>query len=162
VFETLLEAIKTPALILNGDHEIVKANSAAQWQYGCGPGDSLSRDARGQDLEESWDLVPLALRIKPHLPCWQLATVRDQSADLADKEYVSKACVRWELTRRQSEVLELVVRGMANASIGDVLGLRLRTVEFHVTGIFDKVGVDSRVALIAAVMNITRPRVRLR
>jgi DNA-binding NarL/FixJ family response regulator len=59
---------------------------------------------------------------------------------------------RWNLTSRQSEVLELVARGMTNARIAATLGIRLGTVEFHISRIFDRVGVNSRKALIATVM----------
>jgi DNA-binding NarL/FixJ family response regulator len=48
--------------------------------------------------------------------------------------------------------LDLVVRGMTNTGIAETLGIRLGTVEFHVSAIFDKVGVNSRAALLANVM----------
>jgi DNA-binding NarL/FixJ family response regulator len=40
-----------------------------------------------------------------------------------------------------------LARGMTNTSIADTLGIRLGTVEFHISAIFDKVGVSSRGAL---------------
>ncbi|HVV50699.1 MAG TPA: LuxR C-terminal-related transcriptional regulator, partial [Polyangia bacterium] len=56
------------------------------------------------------------------------------------------------LTARQTEVLELVARGRTNTSLAEPLGVRLGTVEFHISAIFDKVGVSSRAALIATLM----------
>jgi DNA-binding NarL/FixJ family response regulator len=57
--------------------------------------------------------------------------------------------IAWKLTSRQSEVLSLVSRGYTNALIGQTLGIAERTVEFHVTALFDKAGVDNRTTLIA-------------
>ena len=41
---------------------------------------------------------------------------------------------------------------MTNTGIAEALGIRLGPVEFHISAIFDKVGVNSRAALIATVM----------
>jgi len=60
---------------------------------------------------------------------------------------------RCKLTQRQADVLALVARGMTNASISVTLGISVRTVELHVTAIFDKVGVDCRAALVATIFN---------
>lgn len=57
---------------------------------------------------------------------------------------------RWDLTRRQTEVLQQLLEGKANKVIGDVLGIQESTVELHVTSIFRKVGVEKRSELIAA------------
>jgi DNA-binding NarL/FixJ family response regulator len=48
----------------------------------------------------------------------------------------------------------LIVRGLTNTGIAEALGIRLGTVEFHISAIFDKVGVNSRAALIATLMGI--------
>lgn len=55
----------------------------------------------------------------------------------------------WKLTPRQAEVLDLVARGMTNASIADTLQISEGTVEFHVSKILDKAGVENRATLIA-------------
>ena len=65
---------------------------------------------------------------------------------------VRTCATRWTLTPRQLAVLELVVTGMANATIAAMLGIADRTVESHVTAIFDRAGVDSRAALVATVL----------
>ena len=56
---------------------------------------------------------------------------------------------RWKLTPRQAQVLDLVARGMTNASIADTLVISEGTVEFHVSKILDKAGVENRATLIA-------------
>lgn len=51
------------------------------------------------------------------------------------------------LSPREREVLRELVRGHYNKSIADHLGISQRTVEFHRANIFEKMGVDSAVAL---------------
>lgn len=52
---------------------------------------------------------------------------------------------RWEsLTGRKREVLRLLAQGLDNAAIAEALGVKVRTVEQHITGILGKLGVASR------------------
>jgi DNA-binding CsgD family transcriptional regulator len=53
------------------------------------------------------------------------------------------------LTAREVQVLRLVAEGATNRSIGTTLGLSERTVDRHVSNIFAKLGVSSRVAATA-------------
>lgn len=48
------------------------------------------------------------------------------------------------LTAREHEVLHRLVAGMRNAEIADALCLSLKTVEFHVRNVFQKLGARSR------------------
>jgi DNA-binding NarL/FixJ family response regulator len=48
------------------------------------------------------------------------------------------------LTKRQSEVLQLLARGLSNKEIGRELSLSERTVKAHVTAIFRSLGVSNR------------------
>jgi DNA-binding NarL/FixJ family response regulator len=58
------------------------------------------------------------------------------------------------LTRRESEVLEHVVRGLTNRKIADELGISYETVKEHVQHIIHKLGVNDRTqAAIWAVRN---------
>ena len=49
------------------------------------------------------------------------------------------------LTKREIEVLQLVAAGMSNREIASALDLSIRTVERHVSNIYDKIGVHNRV-----------------
>lgn len=49
-----------------------------------------------------------------------------------------------KLSEREREVLKGVARGMSNKEIADELSLSVRTVETHLTSIFNKLGVSSR------------------
>jgi len=51
------------------------------------------------------------------------------------------------LTRREREIFDLVVEGHSNAAIAGRLHRSERTIEHHVAGIFDKLGVSSRAQL---------------
>jgi DNA-binding NarL/FixJ family response regulator len=55
-----------------------------------------------------------------------------------------------QLTRRERQVLRLVAAGVTNKAIGAELAISERTVERHVSNIFDKLGVSSRAAATAA------------
>jgi DNA-binding NarL/FixJ family response regulator len=53
------------------------------------------------------------------------------------------------LTQRELEVLRLVACGMPNSDIAAALGLSVRTVKGYLTGIFAKLGVNSRTEAVA-------------
>ena len=50
-----------------------------------------------------------------------------------------------QLTERESDVLKLLVAGLNNSEIAERLFISLGTVKFHVSNIFQKLNVDSRV-----------------
>ena len=57
--------------------------------------------------------------------------------------------LRYGLSKREGQILELVLRGYGNRDIGAALGISPGTTKKHLTHIFDKVGVDSRAQLIS-------------
>jgi DNA-binding CsgD family transcriptional regulator len=48
------------------------------------------------------------------------------------------------LTRSEARVARLAIEGLTNRQIGVVLGVRLRTVESHLTAAYRKLGIRSR------------------
>jgi len=58
---------------------------------------------------------------------------------------------RYRLSKREAEVVELVLLGYRNRDIATTLGTSPTTVKKHLTHIFDKVGVDTRTQLIARI-----------
>lgn len=56
-----------------------------------------------------------------------------------------------DLSPRQREVARWIAAGKSNESIAELLGIRLDTVKSHVRGVFEKLGVDDRLAAALAV-----------
>lgn len=56
---------------------------------------------------------------------------------------------RPELTARENEVLDALVRGARNREIAAQLGITERTVKAHLASIYSKLGVESRTAAVA-------------
>ena len=56
-------------------------------------------------------------------------------------------CARSPLTHRESEVMELVERGLKNKEIAETLGIRIGTVKIHLKHIFEKTGIRGRYGL---------------
>jgi DNA-binding NarL/FixJ family response regulator len=56
-----------------------------------------------------------------------------------------------QLTRRESEILEMLYEGKSNTEIADIFVLSLKTIRNHVSNIFNKMGVNSRTAAIVQV-----------
>ena len=52
------------------------------------------------------------------------------------------------LTKREQEILDLIMKGMRNKTIGDELGMATTTVKWHITNLFKKTGARSRAQLI--------------
>lgn len=51
----------------------------------------------------------------------------------------------YHLTERELEVLALLVQGLNNRQIAEALVISVSTVRFHVSGVFEKLGVSNRV-----------------
>lgn len=61
------------------------------------------------------------------------------------------------LTPREKQVCELIVRGLCNKEIGQALCISSRTVEDHRAKIYDKYDVRNAVELTRAVYGIMEP-----
>jgi len=53
------------------------------------------------------------------------------------------------LTARETTVLEMLIEGWRNTDIARELGITERTVKFHVSGLFTKLGVQTRTQVVA-------------
>ena len=63
------------------------------------------------------------------------------------------------LSRRQTEVLEGLNEGLANKEIANKLNISERTVKFHVSNLFTKFKVDSRIQLMGLRLWASAPQV---
>ena len=148
--DVALNAIDAPAIIVDLDGRVLHANSNAQVLLSrdrAAVVRSLARAVVGAPADLAWDLAPLRGTEKRQ---GFLAILRKAGHDV-DRS-VREASARWRLTTRQTQVLELMVRGYTNALIADSLGIGEGTVEFHLSAIFDKAGVDSRAMLFARML----------
>lgn len=63
--------------------------------------------------------------------------------------YLTTRTAHPRLTAREREVLRLIAAGDASKTIARKLGIAERTVKFHVTSIFNKLGADNRAGAVA-------------
>jgi DNA-binding NarL/FixJ family response regulator len=114
---------------------------------GAGAKGYLAHTAKGTE-------VRLAIEIVQDGSAWAprkvLANLLDQSAAEARK---AGTVNEPKFTRREAQVLKLLVDGHPNRVIGNELGIDLATVKKHVGALMRKVGVKNRIALSVQVVN---------
>lgn len=143
--EATLELLGRPAYVVTGTRARVLHANRAGWQRLL-----LDRSALTNRLltaAAGTDPAFEAHQIsKQGAPLEVLVIEREESQVVARTRL---AAVRWTLSPRQTEVLQLVARGLSNAAIAADLRISIRTVEVHVTALFDRAGCESRASLIA-------------
>lgn len=105
----------------DGDEDIYRALQAGARAY-------LLKDMVGEGLIEAIKAVHAGQRRIPP----------EVASRLADRMF------RTELTAREMEVLELIVKGQSNKEIASKLGVAEGTVKIHVNNILSKLGVTDR------------------
>jgi DNA-binding CsgD family transcriptional regulator/tetratricopeptide (TPR) repeat protein len=115
----------------------------------------LRRTLGAQNFESHWasghgmpldEMLALALSDEPEVP---VALPADARADGAAAERPSDAAARHGITARELEVIGLLVQGLSNQEIADRLFITRRTATTHVSNILNKLGFDSRTAIVA-------------
>ena len=151
-FDTALGMIPHPTFVVGRLGEILHANAQGEQLLVRERVDiqrSLVQAVRGQLHDRTWRLTSLGDALRPTGFIAVLETAPPLSGVAPDAQAVAG---RWKLTARQSEVLALVARGATNSEIAGALGIKERTVEFHLSALFDKAGVDNRATLIARLL----------
>lgn len=74
-----------------------------------------------------------------------VAALREGGAPASAGPLASPAAKKTPLTVRESEVLDLLARGLTYAQAADVLGISINTVRVHVRSIYDKLDVTTKV-----------------
>ncbi len=95
--------------------------------------------AWGPDCKIPGDAMNIAEKIHDYLEF----NLVGRSAALADE------CQRYGLTSRELDVVELVCCGRTNREISECLGIGAATVKTHLIHIFEKLGVETRSAVVA-------------
>jgi DNA-binding CsgD family transcriptional regulator len=78
-------------------------------------------------------------------------------APLRDSDDVASRLERTPLTRREREVVASLVRGASTRAIAEQTGLTVATVHTYLKRIYAKLGVHSRVELVARMLGTVRP-----
>jgi DNA-binding CsgD family transcriptional regulator len=151
-FETALGMIPQPTFVIGDDGRILHANALGEQLLGrenASVRRALVAAARGESQAGAWRLT--ALQGTRSIPGF-IAVLEPSPSPALESTGLQPIVSRWKLTARQAQVLDLVARGTTNATIAETLGIKERTVEFHLSAIFDKAGVDNRATLIARLL----------
>lgn len=149
-----VQASPLPLLAFTADGNVLWANAAAErllpgvgsdaegLRAGVGRRALLAL-AGGRDAVavESADTLLTAQRVSEAGADVTVAALAPGRGDVA---------TRATLTARESEVLSWVARGKTNRDIADILGMSPRTVNKHLEHVFEKLGVETRTAAVAA------------
>lgn len=151
-----LEQLGAPAFVADREGRPAYANALGAELFDRDPARTTQRlkseiERPGPDVREI-----RARGVRPH---W-LVVLSEGAANPFDP--VAAAAGAWNLTGRQVEVLRLVVTGDSNKSIAAKLGCAEVTVEFHVTALFRKAGVENRAQLVSRFWTLGEPRARRR
>jgi len=87
-------------------------------------------------------VTPIRRHRRRHAPTYAVS-VRSSGAD------VPAFRQRYRLSARETQIAELILRGLGNREVAQTLGITTATTKKHLGRIFDKVGVDSRAQLMA-------------
>jgi two-component system nitrate/nitrite response regulator NarL len=121
---------------------------------------ALQLGARGVLLKDSaTTLLFESIRSVQTEAYWSGPGAADQMSEMLRRlpdqapEPPVKATNRYSLTPRELEVVIRIVAGESNKEIAEALSLRENTVKHHLSSIFDKLGVFSRLELAIFAMN---------
>ena len=107
-----------------------------------GVGGYLLKTTSGKELIDAVRAVSDGIFVLDHAVSQRLIRRRRRGPDTVSS-----------LTRRETDVLELLARGRSNKQIAATLELGLRTVESHVSNLLGKLGVTSRTEAVTYALN---------
>jgi DNA-binding CsgD family transcriptional regulator len=144
-----------PTFVLNSDGAILFANPPGQKflkQTATEVQRSLAAVVRSGWTDLPWDLTCLDGSGQAKV---FVAILQSPLPDAPTASAVEAAALRWKLTSRQRQVLDLVTRGLTNVDTAGLLGITESTVEYHLSAVFDKAGVDNRATLIVRLQQLS-------
>jgi DNA-binding NarL/FixJ family response regulator len=130
---------------------------------------ALQFGARGVVLKESaTSLLLKAIRVVTEGGYWVgresvsglIDALRNLGTPAAGARPSAPAAVPFGLTQREMQIIGLIVAAAGNKKIAEALGISEKTVKHHLTNIFEKLGVSSRLelALFAAQHDLGQPK----
>ena len=153
VFDAVMGAIGKAAFVVNARGQVREANRmGAELLRLEGPmvRDELAAAVRASPLEHPrW----VSARVNVGASFAWLVMARSSTGSRLTAQ-VARATARWSLTPRQGVILELVAEGNGNRTIAAMAAVSERTVEVHVTALFEKAQVECRAELVASVYTL--------
>ncbi len=134
----VLEHVATPAFVVASRRVVASNRVGAVWLSAANTHRALLLRRAGPD-ELRFGVTP-----------FYCGSVQHFLAIMKPSESPQPVVPRWNLTPRETEVVQLIANGSTNRQIAATLECALKTVEHHVSSALRKVGVDNRTALIAA------------
>ena len=130
---------------------------------------ALQFGARGVVLKESaTSLLLKAIRVVTEGGYWVgresvsglIDALRNLGTPTAGARPSAPAAVPFGLTQREMQIIGLIVAAAGNKKIAEALGISEKTVKHHLTNIFEKLGVSSRLelALFSAQHDLGQPK----
>ena len=86
----------------------------------------------------------------------KLGSIRPLLSELFTNSEWDSLAEQFGLSKRQTEVARLICRGCTNETIADRLGLSKATIRVYTDGLFKRVGVQSRLALLVRFVEAMR------
>ena len=71
---------------------------------------------------------------------------------LNHKRALDRICTEYGISPREQEIIELILQGLSNKEMEDVLSISFHTVKNHIYNIFQKLEVNSRGQLIHRIL----------
>jgi len=120
---------------------------------------SLSKGALGFLLKDcsAKEMTQSILRVYKGDPCLSPNLETIDEADPNESSLLSEKS-NCSLTQREAEIMDLIYQGLHNREIAGELGIKVRTVDFHVGKILLKLGVSSRLEAVLIWVNYKRPQ----
>ncbi|HRG96285.1 MAG TPA: helix-turn-helix transcriptional regulator [Polyangiaceae bacterium] len=145
MLRAVLDAIPAAALLVSREGTLLESNTAGrQWLDRDGAREpELRAAARGQP--------PGDLAVTEIAGGGGVILLVQRQADADGDPDALTVPSRWRFTARERDILELLVDGRSNRTIAAALEIVERTVETHLTSMFEKAGVESRAELVARV-----------
>ena len=149
--EASLAELDAPAFIVSASGSVLHANALGAEKVAKSSDAMRGKLARavrnrGDEKAAAGSALVTPLRCE-EMPSYYLVILRPPSTPVQNVEEAAKL---WELTPRQKATLGLLAEGFSNKTIAVRLGCAERTVESHLTAIFQKSGFDGRNALLAS------------
>lgn len=103
----------------------------------------------------SFDIIKLlscVIGIKNLYSSFEKLFAKKDIDEKSETEKLNDFCIKYSLTTRQSEIIELIIEGCSNKEIGSKLHITEGTVKTHIYNIFKKTDISSRNQLLKKIM----------